>query len=66
MKTVDELKIFRKLFEEMYPYCFMNQIEDKVLSEYLSRDYVKNTPIWMQINLVYDWCLSQQMCDVQE
>lgn len=62
----EELQIFRDLFRMEYNYVYLEQLDDRMLESYLTRDYVRKEKLSVQVALCYDWLLANQLVDVQE
>lgn len=65
--TIEDAKTFVELFREEYPHIHIDQLPLEKVRDFLNQPHVANAKsIKWQLNLAWDWCLSQQLCDVQE
>jgi hypothetical protein len=64
--TLEIVKRTRAYFEKEYGYVNLGAVEDKIMIEYLHRDYIKNLPEGNQMFYFYDYLISQNLVDVQE
>lgn len=64
--THDEVEIFVHLFKMYASYINIDAIPYKDLQEFLSRDYIREADIDNQLDLCSDWCMANQLCEVQE
>ena len=53
-------------FEQNYGYVDIKSIPRAAILEYLERGYVVNCTFERKMDLLYDYILSQNLCDVEE
>ena len=53
-------------FEQNYGYVDINSIPRAAILEYLERGYVINLSFERKMDCLYDYILSQDLCDVDE
>jgi hypothetical protein len=56
----------REHFSKNYPYVYLEDISDRVIRDYLDMGYVRDLEFEMQMNLLYDYVLSQNLTGVEE
>jgi hypothetical protein len=62
----EQVKEAREHFREHQSHIHIYQIEDEVIAELLGRDYVQRLTFEMRMDCLYDYLLSQGLCDVTE
>jgi hypothetical protein len=62
--TKIEIKRVREFFETHHSYIDINGLDDQDIAEYLTRKYVKDLDFNKQMDLLYDYILSQNLCHV--
>jgi|LakMenE18May11ns_1017448.scaffolds.fasta_scaffold7445498_1 hypothetical protein len=62
--TKIEIKKVREFFEAHHSYIDINGLADLDIAEYLTRRYVKDLDFNKQMDLLYDYILSQNLCHV--
>ena len=60
------MKEVREYFNLNYGYVDLNAIDDHVLESFLSRSYLIGLSFVRKMDCLYDYILSQDLCDVQE
>ena len=66
MKEVIIIEKVREYFRINYGYINLYSIMDRTIENFLSQDYIINLPFNTQMVRLYDYILSQDMCDIQE
>jgi|688.fasta_scaffold2658567_1 hypothetical protein len=56
----------RAHFAMAYPHINFQGIEESVIREYMARPYLDGLGFFMQMNCLYDYILSQDLCEVDE
>ncbi|MFA7156745.1 MAG: hypothetical protein WC123_03540 [Bacilli bacterium] len=54
----------RSYFNERYLYVDHYAVSDQAILKMLEEPYLKNKSFNQQMDLLYDWMLSQDLCDV--
>lgn len=62
----EQIKQAREYFREHLSHMHINQVEDSVIAELLGRDYIQKLRFPMRMDRLYDYLLSQSLCDVTE
>lgn len=62
----EQIKQAREYFSDNKSHVHIYQIEDDVIAELLGRDYIKRLSFEMRMDCLYDYLLSQGLCDVTE
>lgn len=62
----EQVKQAREYFSDNKSHVRIYQIEDDVIAELLGRDYIKRLSFEMRMDCLYDYLLSQGLCDVTE
>ena len=60
------MKEVRKYFNLYYGFIDLEGIDDHVLESFLSRSYLIDLSFIRKMDCLYDYILSQNLCDVQE
>ena len=60
------MKEVREYFDLNYGYVDLDGIDDHVLESFLSRSYLTDLSIVRKMDCLYDYILSQDLCNVQE
>ena len=60
----ERIKLAREHFGENYPHIGIDAIEDSVIYELLSRSYIVALDWSKQMDCLYDYIISQSLCDV--
>ena len=66
MESNKRISDVREYFDVNYSYVDIEGISDKVIIDYLSNGWVLNVPFERKMDLLYDYILSQSLCDVEE
>ena len=61
-----QVKEAREHFRNHKSHIHIYQIEDEVIAELLGRDYIQKLTFEMRMDCLYDYLLSQGLCDVTE
>jgi hypothetical protein len=56
----------RSYFTDNYNYVSLDQLSDGFILEFLSRSYLERLSFEMKMDCLYDYILSQDLCDVVE
>jgi hypothetical protein len=56
----------REYFRDNKSHIHIAQVKDEVIAELLGRDYIQRLSFEMKMDCLYDYLLSQDMCDVTE
>ena len=56
----------KSYFQRCFRHIDMYDITDKMLDDYLHRDYVRNLPFIKKMDLLYDYILSNNLVYVTE
>jgi|LakMenE18May11ns_1017448.scaffolds.fasta_scaffold8510383_1 hypothetical protein len=62
----EQIREAREYFGEHLSHMHINQVEDSVIAELLGRDYIKELRFPRRMDCLYDYLLSQSLCDVTE
>ena len=60
------MKEVRKYFNLNYGFIDLEGIDDHVLESFLSQSYLTDLSFIRKMDCLYDYILSQNLCDVQE
>ena len=60
------MKEVREYFNLNYGYVNLGVIDDHVLESFLSRPYLTDLSFVRKMDCLYDYILSQDLCNVQE
>ena len=60
------MKEVREYFDLNYGYVDLEEIDDHVLESFLSRSYLTDLSFERKMDYLYDYILSQDLCDVEE
>ena len=56
----------RSYFVDNYGHVNLDEISDGAILEFLGRSYIIGSSFEMKMNYLYDYVLSQGLCNVQE
>ena len=56
----------RDYFEKNYGYVDLDELSDKAIENYLNLRWIKDLSFERKMDCLYDYILSQDLCDVQE
>ena len=62
----EQIKEAREYFNVHYPPIHIQQIPSRVIAEFLERSYIIPLGLSRKMDCLYDYLLSQSMCDVDE
>jgi hypothetical protein len=62
----EQVREAREFFREHLSHMHINQIDDSVIAELLGRDYIQRLTFDRRMDCLYDYLLSQSLCDVTE
>ena len=60
------MKEVREYFDLNYGYVNLEEINDHVLESFLSRSYLTDLSFMRKMDCLYDYILSQDLCNVDE
>jgi hypothetical protein len=60
------MKEVREYFDLNYGYVNLVEINDHVLESFLSQSYLTGLSFMRKMDCLYDYILSQGLCDVEE
>jgi hypothetical protein len=60
------MKEVREYFDLNYRYVDLEEINDHVLESFLSRSYLTDLSFVRKMDCLYDYILSQDLCNVDE
>ena len=60
------MKEVRKYFNLNYGFIDLGGIDDHVLESFLSQSYLTDLSFIRKMDCLYDYILSQNLCDIQE
>ena len=60
------MKEVREYFDLNYRYVDLEEINDHVLESFLSRSYLTDLSFVRKMDCLYDYILSQDLCNVNE
>jgi hypothetical protein len=60
------MKEVREYFDLNYRYVDLEEINDHVLESFLSRSYLTGLSFVRKMDCLYDYILSQDLCNVDE
>ena len=60
------MKEVREYFDLNYGYVNLEEINDHVLESFLSRSYLTDLSFMRKMDCLYDYILSQDLCNVNE
>ena len=66
MEANKRISDVRSFFVDHYGHVNLDQLSDGLILEFLSRDYLERLSFGMKMNCLYDYVLSQDLCDVTE
>lgn len=62
----EQIREAREYFREHLSHMHINQVEDEVIGKLLGRDYIQRLTFDRRMDCLYDYLLSQSLCDVTE
>jgi hypothetical protein len=66
MKTNHTVRDVIDYFDINYPYVDLGMLSENSISEFLIQDYIVTLSFERKMDCLYDYILSQGICDVQE
>jgi hypothetical protein len=63
MENINEI---RSYFADNYGYVSLDQLTDGFVLEFISREYLMGLSFDGKMDCLYDYILSQNLCDVEE
>jgi hypothetical protein len=66
MKEIITTENVRDYFHINYRHINLYDITDKTIKDFLAQDYVKKLNMTQAMDCLYDYIVSQDLCDVQE
>jgi len=66
MENVQTVRDVIDYFDKEYPYVDLGMLSENSVSEFLVQDYIKNLSFERKMDCLYDYILSQNLCDVEE
>lgn len=64
--TTEEINKIQEWFADNHSYIYINQLEDSVFEEFMSRSYIKEMDFERQMDCLKDYILAQGLTDVDE
>lgn len=62
----EQVREAREFFRDHKSHIHIYQIDDSVIAELLGRDYIQRLTFDRRMDCLYDYLLSQSLCDVTE
>ena len=56
----------REYFRINYGHVNLYSITDRIIENFLTQNYIINLPFNRQMDCLYDYVVSQSLCDVEE
>ena len=66
MKTNHTVRDVIDYFDINYPYVDLGMLSENSISEFLIQDYIVTLSFERKMDCLYDYILSQGLCDVEE
>jgi len=66
MKTLHTVAEVREYFDSEYPYVDLEMLSNDTIYDFLNREYIVNRLFKAQMDSLYDYILSQDLCGVEE
>lgn len=66
MKTSHTIEDVREYFDINYPYVDLGMLSDSTIIEFLNQGYIIDLSFERKMDCLYDYILSQGLCDVEE
>ena len=66
MKTSHTIEDVREYFSNEHPYIDLGMLPDSTIIEFLNQGYIANLWFERQMDCLYDYILSQDLCGVEE
>jgi hypothetical protein len=66
MKTLHTVAEVREYFDSEYPYVELGMLSNDTIYDFLNREYIVNLFFERQMDCLYDYILSQNLCGVEE
>ena len=66
MENVDTVRDVINYFDREYPYVDLGMLSENSIGEFLVQDYIVTLSFERKMDCLYDYILSQGLCDVEE
>jgi hypothetical protein len=66
MENVQTVRDVIDYFDKEYPYVDLGMLSENSISEFLVQEYIVNLSFERKMDCLYDYILSQGLCDVDE
>ena len=66
MKTLHTVRDVIDYFDKEYPYVDLGMLSENSISEFLVQGYIIDLSFERKMDCLYDYILSQGLCDVEE
>ena len=66
MENVDTVRDVINYFDREYPYVDLGMLSENSIGEFLVQDYIVTLSFERKMDCLYDYILSQGICDVEE
>jgi hypothetical protein len=66
MKEMITVENVRDYFHINYRHINLYSIKDKIIEDFLAQDYIIKLNMTVAMDYLYDYVVSQDLCDVQE
>jgi hypothetical protein len=66
IKVMEKIKEVREHFENEYPYVDLGMLSDDTINAFLNQSYIASLWFEKQMDCLYDYILSQDLCGVEE
>jgi hypothetical protein len=66
MKEIITIEKVREHFRTNYGHINLYSITDRTIVNFLTQNHIINLPFNRQMDCLYDYVVSQDMCDVEE
>ena len=63
---MEKIKEVREHFENEYPYVDLGMLSDDTINAFLNQSYIASLWFEKQMDCLYDYILSQDLCGVEE
>ena len=61
-----DLKQIYEYFRENYPHIDIQYVNPKLIEKQMKQDYMKQLSVERQMDLLLDYIIGQDLCEVQE
>jgi hypothetical protein len=62
-QTVEDVRMY---FRENYSHVDLYPLDNNVITEFLKQSYIINLSFELKMDCLYDYIISQGLCDVEE